>query len=439
MIAQKVIFNLYNFAWKIALPFLKKSSTFKKSYHFRTSSDAFNKTDIWMHGASGGEAYVAIEIIKRLNPSKPLKILYTATTAQGLQTMESFCTGPDLPSHIEYIITWFPFDGPKLIEKIIIKTMPALMVILETELWPGHLYMLKKHKIKTIILNARLSSKSYKGYLKTRFILRHINPDHILATSKKDATRYKNIFAKNTIVETMPNIKFDSIPVIFDNSVGIKNVDNTDNTGAINTLFPSDIPLSILASIRKEEEIHLPKILKYLITNFPDQIIAIFPKHIQRVKQLSEMLDRFIDELDSESIFKWQLRSDTRSEVDKNTIVLWDTFGELKHAYALAVTAFVGGSLEPLGGQNFLEPVICGTATVIGPYFNSFKWVNNDIFESNLVYRAENANQVGEFMIEKLKSPPEKKELRNRGVEYIQKNQGGTAQAIKLINSSLSP
>ncbi len=71
MKGQKVIFYFYNLVWKIVLPFLKISSTFKDSYKFRTSENYFEKTDIWIHGASGGEAYVAIEILKNLNPSKP--------------------------------------------------------------------------------------------------------------------------------------------------------------------------------------------------------------------------------------------------------------------------------------------------------------------------------------------------------------------------------
>ncbi|MCD4742863.1 MAG: 3-deoxy-D-manno-octulosonic acid transferase [Desulfobacteraceae bacterium] len=430
MKSQKVIFNLYNFAWKIVLPFLKISSTFKESYNSRTSSNCFNKTDIWIHGASGGEAYVAIEILKNLSPSKPLKILYTATTVQGLKIMGSFCKSPECHPNIACKITWFPFDMPKIIEKIVLKTCPKIMVLLETELWPGLLYMLKKHKIKTVIINARLSAKSYTRYLKTKFIWQKISPEAILATSTKDTRRYINIFASDTIVNTMPNIKFDSIPTANETGQG--------SIGSIAAILHPDTPLSILASIRKEEETHLKNILQYLNKNFPDQIIAIFPKHIQRIKHLSGMLDKLAFELDPELKFKWQLRSKIDSQMNKRTIILWDTFGELKQAYAYAVTAFVGGSLEPLGGQNFLEPVVCGAATVTGPYLNSFKWVDKEIFESKLVFKAQSALQVGEFMVEKLKNPPDKKELQKAGGEYIQKNQGGTAMAVELIKNILN-
>jgi 3-deoxy-D-manno-octulosonic-acid transferase len=430
MNGQKVIFNLYNFIWKIVLPFLKMSSTFKESYYLRTSHEHFNKTDIWIHGASGGEAYVALEILKNLNPSKPIKILYTATTAQGLEIMESFCKSPELHSNIKCKITWLPFDAPGIIGKIVLKTDPKIMVLLETELWPGLLYMLKKYKIKTIIINARLSSKSFSKYSKTRFLWKQICPDTILATSIKDTKRYRKIFGYKTQVDTMPNIKFDSIPAV--------NKALPDNIGNLATILSPGTPLSILASIRKEEETHLKKIIEFLIKDFPDQIIAIFPKHIKRIKYLSEMLNNFTSELESKHEFKWQLRSEIDSQVDKRTIILWDTFGELKHAYAYAVTAFVGGSLEPLGGQNFIEPVACGTATVTGPYLNSFKWVDDEIFKSKLVFKAQNTQQVGEFMVKKLNNPPDKKELKKKGVEYIKSNQGGTAMAVKIINDSLT-
>ena len=432
MKSQKVIFNLYNFLWKIALPFLKRSSAFKDSYNLRISAEYFSKTDIWIHGASGGEAYVATEILKHLNPSKPIKILYTATTAQGLEIMRSFCHSADLSSNIKCKITWFPFDALKTIEKVILKTNPKIMVLLETEIWPGHLYMLKKHGIRTVIINARLSAKSFSRYLKTKFIWKQISPEKILATSKKDAKRYEKIFGSKAEITTMPNIKYDSIPA---NPIQADE-DNHDQIGSLGKIFSPGIPLSILASIRKEEEAHLKKILEYLINNYPDQIIAIFPKHIKRIEPLSELLDKLTSEF-ADIGFKWQLRSKVSTMIGKKTIILWDTFGELKHAYAYAVTAFVGGSLEPLGGQNFLEPVVSGAATVTGPYLNSFKWVDKEIFESNIVYKAQNAKQVGSFMVKKLRDPPDKNKLRKIGMEYIQKNQGGTAMAIEIIKDSL--
>jgi 3-deoxy-D-manno-octulosonic-acid transferase len=430
MKSQKVIFNLYNFLWTIALLFIKRNSTFKDSYDLRISADNLHKTDLWIHGASGGEAYVAIELLKHLNPSKPLNILYTATTIQGLETMESFCQSPDLNPNIEYKTAWFPFDKPDIIEEVVLKTNPKTMVLLETEIWPAHLYMLKKHGIKTIIINARLSAKSFSRYLKTKFIWQHISPDKILATSVKDAERYAEIFGSKTDIKIMPNIKFDSIP-----ADPIQADETTqDKTDKFKELFFPAIPLSILASVRKEEEVHIKVILEHLIYNYPDQVIAIFPKHMQRTEHLSDLLDKFISE-HSDKGFTWQLRSETSSKVPKKTIILWDTFGELKNAYAYSVTAFVGGSLEPLGGQNFLEPVVNGTATVTGPFLNSFKWVNKDIFESKLVFKAENAIDVGEFMVDKLKNPPDKEALKKRGIEYIQKNQGGTAMAVNVINS----
>ncbi|MCK5313067.1 MAG: 3-deoxy-D-manno-octulosonic acid transferase [Desulfobacteraceae bacterium] len=432
MKSQKVIFNLYNFIWKIALPFLKKSSAFKDSYNLRISAEHFKKTDIWIHGASGGEAYIATEILKNLTPPEPVKILYTATTAQGLEIMNSFCKNPDFDSNIKCTITWFPFDAPKTIEKVILKTNPKIMVLLETEIWPGHLYMLKKHGISTVIINARLSAKSFSRYLKTKFIWKHISPEKILATSVKDAGRYKKIFGASTEIATMPNIKFDSIPAHPTKT----NENNLNKTGNLGKIFSPDIPISILASIRKEEETHLKGILKHLITNYPDQIIAIFPKHIKRIEHLSDLLDKFTSKY-ADTGFKWQLRSEISSLVNKKTIILWDTFGELKYAYAYAITAFVGGSLEPLGGQNFLEPVVCGAATVTGPYLNSFKWVDKEIFESKIVYKAQNARQVGEFMVKKLKNPPDKNKLKNTGMEYIIKNQGGTAMAVAIIKNNL--
>jgi 3-deoxy-D-manno-octulosonic-acid transferase len=430
MKVHKIVLNLYNFAWSIILLFLKKSSAFRDSYELRTSSKYFNKIDIWLHGASVGEAFVAVEIIKHLNPEKPLKILYTATTSQGLGIMNSYCASPEFDTNIECQNQWFPFDMPQIIEKVIIKTKPGIMVLLETELWPGHLYMLKKHHIKTIIINARLSKTSYARYLKTKFIWDKISPEKIVATSIKDARRFKKIMNKTTIVGTMPNIKFDSI--LLDEPKPDLSADSL-----LNKILPSDIPLSILASIRKEEELHMVQIIKYLLINYPDQVIAIFPKHIQRIKPLIEQFEILQLELGFKLEIRSKIRTGTGCKLDKNTIILWDTFGELKFAYAFAVTAFVGGSLEPLGGQNFLEPLAFGTQIITGPHLNSFKWVDKKVFETKLVFKAQNALEVGKFMVETLKNPPDKSMLGKKGAKFIKKHQGGTDIAVKLIKETL--
>jgi len=427
---QEIILNLYNFAWSILLWFLKKSSAFKDSYEFRISPDYFNKADIWIHGASVGEAFVAVEIIKRLYPDKLLKILYTATTSQGLGIMKSYCESPEFDLNIECQNQWFPFDKPGIIEKVILKTKPRLMVLLETELWPGHLYMLKKHHIKTIIINARLSKTSFSRYMKTRFIWSKISPEKIAATSKKDAVRFERIMDKKTIVEIMPNIKFESILVD-------ENKQIVHPGSYLKNFLPSDIPLSILASIRKEEETHMIQIIKYLFQNYPDQVIAIFPKHIQRMKPLTEQLEKLKKEIGFNLKIRSQIKIRSNSKIDKKTIILWDTFGELKYAYAFAVTAFVGGSLEPLGGQNFLEPLAFGTGIVTGPYLNSFKWVDEEIFESKLVFKAKNAQEVGIFMKKNLENPPDKSKLAKKGALFIKKRQGGADLAVRLIKETL--
>ena len=430
MKAQKIIFNLYNSAWKTAVFFLKNLPALKESYGSRISPDNFNKTDIWIHGASVGEAYVAIEIIKRFNPDQPLKILYTATTSQGLKIMKSFCSSHKLDLNIDCNIRWFPIDMPEVIEKVILKTAPGIMVLLETELWPGHLYMLKKHNIKTMVINARLSSKSYLRYLKTRCIWKRISPEKIAATSKKDAERYSRIMGNKTQVETMRNVKFDSISSDGDDQ-------NPCITSFLKAILPPAAPLSILASIRKEEESYMGEIVKYLFINYPDPVVAIFPKHRKRVEYLIQQLEKLKKELGFNLKIRSRINAGTNSHVRNKTIILWDTIGELKFAYSFAVTAFVGGSLAPLGGQNFLEPLAYGVKTVTGPYLNSFKWVGREVFESQLVFKAQNVQEVGKFMVKTLKNPPDRAELGKKGAMFIKKNQGGADMAVKLIKGAL--
>ena len=139
-----------------------------------------------------------------------------------------------------------------------------------------------------------------------------------------------------------------------------------------------------------------------------------------------------------ETGMKWRLRSElTKNTVDSGTIVLWDVFGELNHAYARANAVFVGGSLAPLGGQNFLEPLIFGIRPVIGPYWDNFAWVGDDVFSQKLVIKTQDWRTASAELIASLKYPETKETVQNAAIRYINERKGGTQQACRLILQEL--
>ncbi len=475
--------KFYNLIWKLVLPFLKTVPRLKQGLNQRISADHLTKADIWIHGASAGEAYLAVEIVKHLYPDNSLTIMLSSTTLQGMEILKNKViddlesTGKPSSSassassssaaavavsdnfsascskdkslswsnNIICKITWFPFDMPEIMENVVSKIDPQLMVILETELWPGLLMALKKRKKDIIIINARLSSKSYNAYLKTSFLWKKLFPDHIIAVSEKDKARFKKIFKKSKI-ETMPNIKFDAVCNynLKLNTMSLVNSEDLNSRGLITFLqnktgvmpgvgreIPSaainshKYPMSILVSIRREEEQDAEKIITEILRRFPNQVVGLFPRHMHRIEHWKTRL--------SDLGFTWQLRSEIKDNLQKGNIILWDVFGELKQIYPFAAAAFIGGSLKSLGGQNFIESAVWGTATVTGPFTNDFSWVGENIFKKGIVTKVKNWYEVVAFIVANLQNPCDRQALAGKARLYFMEKRGGTDFACRKI------
>ena len=132
------------------------------------------------------------------------------------------------------------------------------------------------------------------------------------------------------------------------------------------------------------------------------------------------------------------LRSETIRPVVPGTVILWDTFGELPFAYGLSKAAFVGGSLVPLGGQNFLEALTSGVLPIIGPYWENFAWVGSNIVSQGLIRIASDWQEVADLLGEDLKKTPSHGKVRARALNYIKSRQGGTAHACRVIEEYLN-
>jgi 3-deoxy-D-manno-octulosonic-acid transferase len=207
----------------------------------------------------------------------------------------------------------------------------------------------------------------------------------------------------------MPNMKFDRIGR--DLSAG----ENRDLKG----LISSGQPFVVLGSVRREEEEQVQEVIRHLLKRRPDIIIGLFPRHMHRVKTWHEKLHN----ISAASA----LRSETNGKVSSGTVILWDIFGELGAAYGISAAAFVGGSLAPLGGQNFLEAAVAGVVPVIGPYWDNFAWVGAGIFEQGLVKRAFSPLDVVDLLEKNIDNPEPRDNVRKLVGTYIKERQGGTA------------
>jgi 3-deoxy-D-manno-octulosonic-acid transferase len=294
------------------------------------------------------------------------------------------------------------------------------MVLLETELWPGLLSGLRKFGCSILIINGRLNPKNLKRYLIWPSLWYHLRPDRILAISNEDADRFSRLFGDED-VNVMSNIKFDRL----DSRNQVSPEEN-----ALQTFLPPRDNFLVLGSVRQEEENDVAKIISEIHRRRPETVIGLFPRHLHRIAHWQKMLQRLG--------IPWCLRSGVKMKNRYGSVIIWDVFGELGLAYEQTGAAFVGGSLAPLGGQNFLEPLINGIQPVIGPFWDNFKWVGQEIIESGMVHQAGSWKEVAEILIASIMNPQPRETVKQQARAYIKDRQGGTAKACRLIERCLN-
>jgi len=417
-LTPKIAFGLYNLLWGCVLPWLRLNHRLAEGYPQRCLKRMLPAADIWIQAASVGESYLALEIIKTLRFTRPVKILITSNTSQGVDILNrALADREKTDERTHFTVGFFPFDKPALMRRAVAAIGPRAMVLLETEIWPGLLRALDQHNCKTIIINARLTDRSLKRYLLWPSIWPKLRPERVLAISPADADRFKQLFGPNGI-ETMPNIKFDRVA---------SSTTSPENRNTIKNLVPSALTLAVLASVRRQEEPLVKHIIIEIFRSRPETVIGLFPRHLDRIQSWQHILNQ--------AGIRWSLRSETKSPAPAGTVMIWDTFGELLQAYKLCKSAFVGGSLAPLGGQNFLEALVCGTRPVIGPSWENFIWVGTEIIEAGLLQVAGNWQEVAALLLKDMEYSPPRNEIINRTLEYIKNRQGGAEKACRAITA----
>jgi 3-deoxy-D-manno-octulosonic-acid transferase len=410
---------LYDVAWKAAIPFLSRNKRLAEGLVQRKLEQKLPKADIWIQAASAGESYLAQSILKSFKPRKSVHILITSTTRQGMDIVAGTISDLAYKEKISISSAYFPFDSPSIMRKAVKMVSPAVMVLLESDLWPGLLSALKEAGSKVLVINGRMVEKSLRHYQIWSSLWKHLAPDRIYAVSYDDAFRFGALFGKNR-VSVMPNIKFDRMSTL--------NI-HPEILESIKKILPLEFPFLVLASVRKEEEPYVLKMIQKILRHQPSIVIGLFPRHMQRLLHWHNTLSRHS--------IRRQYRSMTKGPVEPGTVIVWDTFGELASSYQLAGAAFVGGSLSPSGGQNFLEPLMCGVTPVIGPSWFHFFWVGRQIIDLGLVHMADNWEKTADRLIKTLETPICRENIRKAALLYIKHHQGGTARACNIINKYL--
>ena len=420
-IAIRVALQTYDWLWWGATPILGRNHRLRDGLPQRLGRPfPRGPFDIWIQAASAGESYLAALIIDALGAHTPHRVLVTTNTRQGKDIIDAALERQrDLAECDQMVSAFFPFDRPSLMQRAVRAIRPRVMVLLETEIWPGLMSVLKRSGIPIIIVNARMQPRSLRHYRIWPGIWQALKPASILAVSPEDADRYARLYGRRT-VSLMPNMKFDRV-----NTGGA-----TDIPNPVRQLIPPGTPFVVLGSVRREEEAVIDLLTRRLLARRPDVRIGLFPRHMHRIPAWQ---NRF-----QNAGIPYHLRSQVNRAIAPGSVVLWDVFGELAGAYRVASSAFVGGSLAPLGGQNFLEPLSCGIVPTIGPSWKTFEWVGRGLFDQGIVRVADDWQGVADALLETMAAPLPPEKVIAALDRYVVQRQGGTKIAVKAIERLLT-
>lgn len=399
-LARRAFTALYTLLWCAAGPFLFLSPRMRQGWRQRLGLGRPGPCDVWIQGASAGECAMVASLVGQIPDTR---VLATTCTSQGLGVLEKTGT-PGLQARM------LPLDLPWLMGRTLDQAGPKVVVLLETEIWPGLLMACATRGIPVVVANGRMTARSLAGYLFLHPLLSHCAPAAVGAIATADARRFGLVFGPERVSVT-GNIKFDR-------ALDAPFLERAENPLA--PLIPEDRPFLVLGSVREQEEGAALELVRMLLAGDPHCVVGLFPRHMHRLQSWQGLL--------TVAGIPWTRRSTLQGPAGPG-VVLWDAFGELAPAYALARRAFVGGSLARLGGQNFLEPLAQGVPPCVGPHTRNFDWVGGEIFES-LVLRSPDVAELARTL---LSPAPPRAEVRGAALDYVRARQGASAASARLI------
>ncbi|MGE3153758.1 MAG: 3-deoxy-D-manno-octulosonic acid transferase [Nitrospiraceae bacterium] len=375
---------------------------------------------IWIHAVSLGEVVAVTPLVKLLHaryPSRPLVV--STVTETGREAVEQRLT--DIAVHC-----YAPLDYPWAVARLIERLRPGLYLFVETELWPNLLTALAACGVPTVMLNGRISSRSFARQQWPivrhvyRFILRRLSL--CLMQSDRDAQRIVALGADSRKVLRTGNIKFDQPPV------DLQQDRLATLTGWISR--QSSPPVLVAGSTHPGEEEILISACEELRKDRP-LVLILAPRHIERTEEVERMLaQRGLSYLRRSRLAKEAAGPAGASEP---WVLLLDTRGELGAVYHEAAIAFVGGTLAPVGGHNLLEPAAWGKPVLFGPHTDHCEEIAQVLESAGGGIRVWTVDQIVEVCRRLLDDPVDLNRVGELARSAFYENQGALDRSLDAM------
>lgn len=378
-----------------------------------------NTNVIWFHVVSVGETNAAQPLIEHyLKLGHPVLVTNTTRTGQARSKSLFLERYPNL-----FQAVFLPTDQIELVNQFIGMYQPKILLLMETELWPNLLSCIDQKGIPQLLLNARLSEKSAKGYGKFKSLtLPMLTQLNMIATQDQASLeRFAELGKNRSEMQNLGNVKFDitAPQVLLDQAKLLQD-----------SWQLSQRQIMLIASTHDPEEQQIISALADHLKKDPTLLCIVVPRHPERFDQVA---------LEIEQLGLAYQRRSLKQTITPNTqVYLADTMGELWLWCALSDVVYVGGSLnEPGGGHNILEPIALNMPTILGKNYFNFQTIVDEFLAVKGIVVVQDAEQASRTMLSILNGESEKNELIQNARQVFAQNKGSVDRHLALIHQFL--
>jgi 3-deoxy-D-manno-octulosonic-acid transferase len=378
---------------------------------------------IWVHAVSVGEALTARALVADLKTRYPrLRLYLSTTTITGQQVARQSL------QHVDGLF-YFPFDWAFIVRRTLGIVRPRLFVMMETEIWPNLLRVAHAEGVKTVMINGRISSRSYPRYRAIRPFFRRVlrDVDRFCMQSDESARRLIDLGADPARVSVTGSLKFDSLRAPTPTVHGKPR----ERVLRFFRLSPGRIVIVAGSTLRGEEAAVLRAFARVkMATQGAMAIVA--PRHPERFAE--------VERIAREAGFTTARRSDLPIDAEPRVdVVVLDTLGELAQLYQVATAVFVGGSLVDNGGHNILEPAVFGKPIVFGPYMQNFKEIADTFLANGAAVQVHTDRELEEVMLMLVGDSVRRAGLGAAARALVEANRGAKDKTLAVIADVLPP
>lgn len=374
---------------------------------------------IWVHAVSVGESIAAAPMIRALLQRYPqLPITVTCMTPTGSERIQALFANEPRIQHC-----YLPYDLPCAARRFLNRIRPTLAVIMETELWPNHIHQCARRGIPVALANARLSERSARGYARFPKLTRPMLAEMSLfaVQTEAEAERFRQLGARADTVEVTGSIKFDLTidPQLLERASALRS-----------QWQATDRPVWVAASTHEGEDEVVLAAHRRLLDSYPDALLILVPRHPERFDAVHQLCEN--------EGFATVRRSSAQPVTAQVSVLLGDTMGELLFLYALADSAFVGGSLVPNGGHNLLEPAALSKPVLSGPHLFNFLEIAAQLRSAGALQEVEDAESLAWAIQRLFELPRDAQRMAEAGLKVMRTNQGALQRLLEGLGRLIS-